>query len=98
MKYLVKKDKIKRAAFYDKEIIITVLKHLKKNVKINKSIRWKVVSLFFSFNSNKFKTKLINRCVISGKQRGVLSKFKVSRILFAKYSYSGKFFSLKNYS
>lgn len=96
MKYLTKKDKKTRINFYSKEILLNVLKHLKKNTFIQNSIRWKAASFLFCFNPKKFKTKIINRCIISGRQRGIMSKFKLSRIFFAKYAYSGKIFSLKN--
>ena len=98
MKYLIKKEKIKRILFLNKELIFSVLKFLKKNTKIIKSIRWKASSFFFKINQNKFKTKIVNRCIISGRQKGILTKFKLSRILFAKYAYSGNLFSIKSYS
>lgn len=98
MKYLLTKDNAKRVSFFKKELLLTVLKLLRKNKKIKKTVRWKMSFFFFSINTKFFKTKIINRCVISGRQSGILSKFKLSRIVFAKYSYSGKLFGIKSYS
>ena len=98
MKYLLIKDKKKRVSFFKKELLFTVFKLLRKNKKIKKTIRWKTSSFFFSIDTKNFKTRIINRCVMTGRQSGILSKFKLSRIMFAKYAYSGKFFGIKSYS
>lgn len=98
MKYLIVKDKKNRSMFFKKELILIVFKNILKNKKIKNSLRWKASSFFFSVNSKCFKTKIINRCVFSGRQKGILSKFKVSRIVFAQYAYSSKIFGIKSYS
>jgi ribosomal protein S14 len=98
MKYLVTKDKIKRFSFLKKEIIFNCFKLIKKNKKINQSIRLNTNFIFFGINTQKFKTKIVNRCIISGRQKGVVTKFKLSRIIFANFINSGKLFGIKNYS
>ena len=98
MKYLVTKDKIKRNLFFKKEILFNCFKLINKNLKISKSIRLKTDYLFFGINTKKFRTRIVNRCVISGRQKGIITKFKLSRIIFANFINSGKFCDIKNYS
>jgi small subunit ribosomal protein S14 len=57
------------------------------------------ILLNFIFNLNRsYKTKIKNFCVISGRSRSIVRKFKVSRIVFRILGSSGIFFGLKKAS
>lgn len=78
MKYLVKKDKLKRNFFAKNELNKFIKENLFKNKKIYASIRWKT----FSAKRILTKTNIVNRCVFTGRKHGILSKFKLSRLEF----------------
>lgn len=88
----------KRQVFKKLELYSFVFKYLFSYVKINllKLILNKVI--IFKKLRCQYKTQIKNYCVISGRSRGVYSKFKVSRIIFRFLSAEGLFFGLKKSS
>ena len=40
--------------------------------------------------NNSFKTKILNRCIWTGRSKSILKKFKFSRIIFKKYASNGE--------
>lgn len=50
---------------------------------------------YFNIFKNCYKTRIKNYCVISGRSRGILKKFKVSRIVFKILANDGLFCGLK---
>jgi len=60
------------------------MKHKKVSFKIKEGISFKLVDLnMISF------VKVSNRCVLTGRSRGVLNRFKMSRIMFRMYAHQG---------
>ena len=86
-------DKKKRFIFYKNEINILVLKYLlnnpllKNNLNFNNQIM--LNKSFFYFLKKTSLNKIVNYCIISGRSRGVLSKFKLTRATFRDYVSKG---------
>ena len=56
--------------------------------------------LFANINNrtNSFKAQIKNYCVISGRSKGIIRKFQISRIVLRELSFKGFFFGLKKAS
>ena len=68
---------------------VLCLENIKRDTKFS--------TLFYNFrkNSNLYSTKIKNVCLYSGRSRGVLSKYKVSRHFFKKFVNKGFYNSLR---
>jgi ribosomal protein S14 len=97
MKYIIQKDKNKLAFYYKKEFLKNILKNVTKNKKLYHSVRWKASVILSLIDKKYSKTMFVNRCIITGRQKGILTKFKLSRIAFFKICRSKKVFGFKNY-
>jgi len=97
MKYRRKTQDIKKRKLYNKkELAQRLVKVLSFSFKNN--IFWFILSCFKNFEINSFYTRIKNFCVISGRSKGVHSRFKISRILLRDFSHKGYFFGLKKAS
>ena len=67
------------------------LKHKKLCLIIQKIV-------FLRFSKFFFKTAIRNFCIISGRARGLIRKFKISRIVFKSLGEKGLFFGLQKLS
>ena len=97
MKYLIKKDKKKRFFFYKKELYVFILKNIIRNICIFSSVRWNTGFKLFCINKKESKTQYNNRCVFTGRQKGILTKFKISRLTFLKLSRLGNLSGVKKF-
>jgi ribosomal protein S14 len=90
---------IKQRKLYNKtELFQKVLKILffyLKNKKLQLVIQ-KIV--FFKISKCFFKTAIRNFCIVTGRPRGLLRKYKVSRIMFKSLGETGLFFGLRKLS
>lgn len=59
---------------------------------------FKLVIFKEKFFKNLYKTKIKNYCIISGRSRSVLKKYKISRITFRILNNDGLFFGIKKAS
>lgn len=80
MKYLIEKDKSKRQAFHRHERKRTLLRALVRNENLSRRTRWKISLQLHKFPRDGSPTRIRNRCVLTGRPRGIQSNFKVSRI------------------
>jgi len=80
MKYLIFKDKKRRQLFFKNEIYFYLFKSLLKNNKINKSYRFLLSSKLVNFNKDSFKTRLVNRCIFTGRRYILNKKYRLSRL------------------
>lgn len=85
MKSLVYKDKIRRQKFLNKEIFQKVLKYTFRNLlnddSFNPDLKKKIyVSLYKKCDTQISKTKLVRRCVLTGRSRSSLRFIGISRI------------------
>jgi ribosomal protein S14 len=94
MKKGCSKDLKRRLLFKQTEIIQKVLKFI--------YVYCSIKSLKFLFNKNfslvSYKTQIKNYCIISGRSRSIVRKFRVSRIFFKVLGGKGFFFGLKKAS
>lgn len=98
MKYLIYKDNKKRLSQFESELKKNILKIIFKNKKYSISIRW---SAFFNLMkiTKKYpsKTTIVNRCIFTGRANGILSKFKMSRIMFLNLGRSNNLLGFKKF-
>jgi len=52
----------------------------------------------FKLSNETYKTRIKNYCIITGRSRGILRKFRISRILFKYLGFKGIFFGLRKAS
>ena len=90
------KDVNKRKIYKNTELIQRVIKIF--SIVLNTNILKWILFEYINNKFNNFKTKLKNFCVISGRSKGVIKKFKISRIVLRELSFKGGFFGLKKAS
>ena len=80
MKYLIEKDKTKRQVFHKYERKRALLRALIRNENLSRRTRWKIALQLHRLPRNGSPTRIRNRCVLTGRPRGIQRNFKVSRI------------------
>lgn len=98
MKYLVEKDKRRRFLFEKNEKKILCLRALWKEKRLPFSLR-----LFYKFKLNRFrknfsKTRINNRCVLTGRGRGILKFFRMSRLQIREAHWRGFLYGIRKAS
>jgi ribosomal protein S14 len=93
-----RKNIIKRKGYKITELFQRLLKIFYYSFKNNilKLLLKEHINKFFNYNH--FFTYLKNFCIITGRSRGIYSKFRVSRIFLRNLSTKGSFFGLKKAS
>lgn len=96
MKFKNKNQDLQNRIFFKKtEIIQKILKFLL--IYCKSKVFKKILNKNY-YKNNYYKTKIKNYCVISGRSRSVIRKFKVSRIFFRILGSKGYYFGLKKSS
>ena len=95
MKYLIKKDNVKRQLFNQFESKNNILKSITYSENLLKSIQWKSAEAVKKLEYCSSKTKVRNRCISTGRSHGVISEFKLSRIALKKYVSNKNGFGIK---
>jgi len=95
MKAFLVKDKKNRELFSKYENKRKVLKSISHNIELESSVRWLAQIELDKLPKNSSLTRIRNRCVITGRGRGINSRFKVSRIKFRELSLLGMFPGVK---
>jgi len=98
MKYLVEKDKKRRQIFSNFEQKRALLKALIRNENLSKKIRWKISLELAKLPKDSSLTRIRNRCVLTGRPRGVQNYFKVSRIILRDIISKGEAPGVTKYS
>ena len=98
MKSLIEKDKGKRKSFSHYERKRALLKSLVSNENLSRKVRWKISLKLDQLPKKSSPTQIRNRCVVTGRPRGVQSHFKVSRIVLRDLISSGVAPGIKKYS
>jgi ribosomal protein S14 len=91
MKSVLEKDKKRRLLYQQYEMRRIILKSLLVSSHNKLSIFEKnfIEYLLMKLPKDSSLTRIRNRCIITGRGRGVLSKFRLSRIMFKKYGLMG---------
>jgi ribosomal protein S14 len=98
MKYLLQRDKIRRVIFENFEKHKLCLKALSKDKRLPLSFRTFNKLKLNSFIKNSSKTRIKNRCVVTGRGRGVLRNFRMSRIEVRQLQMKGLLYGVRKSS
>lgn len=91
------KDINKRKTYKNVELLQRVFKTVLFTFN-NNYLKLLLLERYSNFKLEYFKSRITNFCIISGRPRSVIRKFKVSRILLRELSAKGCFFGLKKAS
>ena len=86
MKNKIQNDKKKRNLNYRLETKQIILKSFLKNKNLSRTIRWNS-ELYLS--DIKFKTKLVKRCILTGRKSKFNESFRFSRLMFLRLVRNG---------
>ena len=89
MKKFIEKDKRRRKLSFSHEKDRIALLAISSNRSLPSAISWKARLIVSNFSSDSFNSKLNNRCVLTGRTKGTLRYFKMSRICLRELVASG---------
>jgi len=98
MKSVIQKDKKKRNLVYKAEFKTFIYKSLIKNTSLKPSFRYNASLSLFNCSSNIFKTRLVDRCIVTSRKSKLHNSFKFSRLYFLKIARQGLISGLKKSS
>jgi succinate dehydrogenase (ubiquinone) iron-sulfur subunit len=78
----IERDKKKRIQYKKNEIKRKILNSLLKNENLAKITKKKLRETLSQLNRNSSITRIKNRCMFTGRGKGIYSKLKLSRITF----------------
>ncbi len=84
MKYLILKDRRNRLLFNLYERRRKVLRAIIENRAIPLNIRNNAYNILITLPRETSSTRMRNRCILTGRSRGIYKRFGVSRIIFRK--------------
>jgi len=84
------KDRKRRKSFNQKELYNRLNRSLKKNLELYDIDSKDVSPLIFKKYSKISKVSIRNRCILTYRGRGIVSKFKISRIIFRQKAGAGE--------
>lgn len=96
MKYKVVKDRNIREKFQNIELRVQVLKGLYYNMFLDVNCREYSREKLSKLKGIEYKIK--NRCILTGRSKGVLRNFKISRLEFKKLAVKGLLIGVKKAS
>jgi small subunit ribosomal protein S14 len=98
MKKLIERDKKRRdlVALYEKKRLF--LKGIVANNNLALSVRWKAGLELSDLPKNSSKTRVKNRCILTGRSRAVDKNFKISRVCLRELAGSGSIPGLRKSS
>lgn len=89
----VLKDIKRRSFFIGKELLLTALKTIRQNEKLNIHIKQWITIFYLNMNRLFFITKIKNFCIFSSKSKGVFKKLGgLSRMTAKTFLHEGSFF------
>lgn len=94
MKNQIYKDKKKRILNFNVENKKFILKSILKNVSVSKIITYNSSLKFTEFSNLYYLSVLVNRCVITGRNKRVQKLFRFSRLSFLKHARNGRIYGL----
>jgi ribosomal protein S14 len=89
MKVLIAKDKKRRLLLKNAELRRLLLKYIINSEYFDFQYKQLAQKLLNKFTRDSSSVRIKNRCVFTGRAKGVFSKFRVSRILFKTLSLAG---------
>ncbi len=98
MKYLKEKDIKNREYVRQNEMQLILLRALSKDRRFSLTERLVFRMEMLDLNKRAFSTRLKNRCLISGRGRGVLRDFKMSRLQVRDFGFRGLLYGIRKAS
>jgi small subunit ribosomal protein S14 len=98
MKYLVEKDKRRRKLFEEFEKEKLCIKSFSVDKRLSLSTRLLYKLKLNEFSKNASKTRIKNRCVTTGRGRGVLKFFRMSRLEVRDLNLKGLLYGIRKAS
>jgi small subunit ribosomal protein S14 len=95
MKNLNQKDKQNRKLAFQFENTRLIFKSIIKNKKILSTVRWNAILKLENLPKNSSKSKFNTRCILTNRKKGIVSKFRLSRLAFLKFSSLGQITGIK---
>lgn len=89
MKAIFFRDKKRRSLINSCENTNLILKNLATNKCLKNSIRLNATLLLFNVFNDGLKSRLKNRCIVTGRSSKIHKKFRFSRLFFLKISRFG---------
>ena len=83
------KDSNKRQLVAKNELARLKYKSIIKNQNLPPGIRYKFILKLNKLSRNSSKTRIKNRCILTGRSRGIYSMFRLSRIKFRELASQG---------
>jgi len=83
------RDKKRRIIFNKLEKKRRIYDLIKSNLKLSKKIRYQAFSQLQKFPKNSSETRLKNRCIFTGRSKGVSRYHKISRHKFREWANMG---------
>jgi small subunit ribosomal protein S14 len=85
----IAKDIKRRKQTINKEITKKITKYLLYNDQSDSSLKTNMKLLRNLFTPKGNRSKIVNRCIVTGRNRGIVKQFKISRITFKKFVTKG---------
>ncbi|SRR5213080_3201120 len=83
------KDSNKRQLVAKNELARLKYKSIIKNQSLPPGIRYKFILKLNKLSRNSSKTRIKNKCILTGRSRGIYSMFRLSRIKFRELASQG---------
>jgi small subunit ribosomal protein S14 len=98
MQNLIQRDKNRRKLniLYEKKRL--ALKTIVYNRNLPKNIRWRACLELSDLPRNSSKTRLSNRCILTGRSKSIHRNFRISRICLRNLGNAGEICGFKKYS
>jgi len=93
-----KKDNERRLQYKKEEYIKNIYKMLRRNETLDKEIRNYYNDKLINSSKDSSICRIKNRCIETGRSRGIISDFKISRIKFREYMKLGLITGVKKRS
>jgi ribosomal protein S14 len=95
MQALIKKNKLIREKYRNLELNFYINSALKKNKLLSPSIQREITNLNTALTVSPEISKVRNICVVTGRTRAVIQKYKLSRIKFKQNAEAGNIPGIK---
>ncbi|ODQ68471.1 hypothetical protein NADFUDRAFT_81428 [Nadsonia fulvescens var. elongata DSM 6958] len=98
LKTLIMRDHVKRHNFADQEVTTRALKYIARNTELPMRARMEAQLQLVSMPNYTRFTQVKNRCILSGKGKGVFRDFRLCRFLFRTEALKGNLPGVKRAS
>jgi len=89
------KEKKNRTIVHDFEDTRVILKSIVKNINLINITRWNATLRLTTLPKKSIKTRLVNRCILTGRKGRLTNSYKFSRLVFLRLVREGSVSGLK---